>query len=84
MQYRLILSRDAQKSLNKLGVVLRNKVLRVLDALVDDPQVGKKLRGELDGYWSVRAWPFRIIYQIKQKQLIVFVLIIKHRKDAYR
>jgi mRNA interferase RelE/StbE len=84
MQYRLELSKDAQKNLDKLGTVLRNKVFRVLDALADDPYVGKKLHGDLDGYWSVRAWPFRIIYKIRQKQLIILVLMIKHRKDVYR
>jgi mRNA interferase RelE/StbE len=84
MPYRLDFSRDAQKSLDRLSAASRDKIFRILDALVTDPHVGKKLRGDLEGYSSVRAWPFRVIYKIKQKQLIILVLMIKHRKDVYR
>lgn len=84
MVYRLVISRDAQKSLDKLSPAARRKVIRVLDALVADPFIGKKLHGELEGYWAVRAWPFRVIYRIRDRQLEVLVLTIKHRKDVYR
>ena len=84
MLYHLVLSRDAQKTLDKLPVLTRNKIIRVLGDLTIDPFSGKKLRGELSGYLSARSWPFRVIYRIKQKQFEVLVLIIRHRKDAYR
>lgn len=84
MQYHVELSRDAQKSLANTDLPLRGKILRVLDALAGNPFIGKKLHGELKEYWAIRAWPFRIIYKIKRKQLVVFVLMVKHRKDAYR
>lgn len=84
MQYHVELSKEAQKSLAKADVSMQGKILRALDALAEDPFIGKKLHGELKDYWTLRAWPFRIVYKIREKQLFVCILAIKHRKDAYR
>ncbi len=84
MAYRLRLKPSAQKQLDKLE---RNDHLRVDAMLLDianNPFVGKKLGGELKGKYSVRAWPFRIIYDIYKKDLLVLVIRIKHRGGAYR
>ena len=52
--------------------------------LKDDPHMGKKLKGEYAGTWAIRAWPYRIMYQILETKLLVHVVRIRHRKDAYR
>jgi mRNA interferase RelE/StbE len=45
---------------------------------------GKPLLGELDGYYSVRAvgQRYRIIYAIKQAQVIVIIVALGIRKDG--
>ena len=56
----------------------------VLNILSKDPFSGKKLEGELKGKYSIRAWPYRIVYQILKNELIVLVVDIGHRQGVYR
>lgn len=81
--YRIFLHPRALKQLEKLG---RKDQARVVDAtkvLEADPFIGKKLRGEQDGKWSIRVWPYRILYIIDKKIITVTVLAIGHRRDVY-
>ncbi|MBM3261589.1 type II toxin-antitoxin system mRNA interferase toxin, RelE/StbE family [Candidatus Kaiserbacteria bacterium] len=77
-------TRSARKEIDALEDKYRDKVARVIDSLACDPFQGKKLQGEFDGRYSIRAWPFRIIYEIRKKQVCIIVLSLKNRKDAYR
>lgn len=53
--------------------------------LADDPyRVGKPLRGRLEGRYSARRGEFRVIYHIFDERVVVRVIHIAHRRDAYR
>ena len=82
--YTVMLLSSAQKEFDLLEKKYQDKVIESLRALAEDPHIGKKLGGELDGQYSIKAWPYRVVYEIRKKQIIVVVLSIKHRKDAYR
>lgn len=60
-----------------------NKVVAAVKALADDPRPHgyKKIKGR-PGY-RIRAGDYRIIYQVKDNILTVFVLIIGNRRDVY-
>jgi mRNA interferase RelE/StbE len=47
-------------------------------------RVGKPLGRELAGQFSARRGPYRLLYRIDDAQLIVWVLRVDHRADAYR
>jgi mRNA interferase RelE/StbE len=52
--------------------------------LLDSPhRVGKRLRFELEGYYSARRGQYRVIYRIDEREVIVDVIKISHRSDAY-
>lgn len=52
--------------------------------LAADPhRVGKPLRFDLDGYWSARRGQYRVIYSIHDDTVLVRVVRISHRADAY-
>ena len=52
--------------------------------LTEDPyRVGKPLRFQLDGYWSARRGQYRVIYSIHDDEVLVRVVRISHRADAY-
>ena len=84
MSFDVRLSPRAEKELNKLLEKDQVRVLRSLMFLVNDPLSGKKLKGEFKGFYSLRVWPFRIIYTIMKKESCVIVIRIGHRKDSYR
>lgn len=54
-----------------------------LKELSRDPHVGKALKGELKGYWSLRVGVYRMIYTIQRQEVVVGVLRIHHRKEVY-
>ena len=84
MKYRVVLVQSAQKEFNKAPRNIQEKVLLVFGALETNPYSGKPLRGEYAGVWTMRAWPFRVIYEIIEAALVVTVIRVRHRKDAYR
>ncbi len=54
-------------------------------ALVENPRrVGKPLRGDLAGIWSVRRGTYRVLYRFRDDTREVIVIRVDHRKDAYR
>jgi len=67
-----------------LGEIDRIKARVVLEVILKDPFSGKKLSGKLPNQYSMRSWPFRIVYEIRKNELIILVLRIRHRKDVYK
>lgn len=53
--------------------------------LLDNPhRVGKRLLPPLDDRHSARRGTYRVIYRIDDKEHVVTVVDIAHRRDAYR
>lgn len=44
----------------------------------------KKLKGEFEGFYRYRIGNYRLFYLVDEQKVIVFVIDLKHRKDAYR
>ena len=51
--------------------------------LEQNPIAGKKLTGKLESQYSLRIWPYRIVYFV-DKERDVIITDIRHRKDVYR
>ena len=83
MVWEVRLEKKAQKELDKLPTQYRQKILAVLPIIADNPFFGKKLEGELAGLYSYRVWPYRVIYKIYKKVLIVVIVHISHRQGVY-
>lgn len=83
MAYQVVLQKKAQKELDKVDVRYRARIIASLLELQINPFTGKKLSGELNGLWSLRIWPYRIIYIVKKNELIILVIKIGHRQGVY-
>ena len=85
--YNLILSGKSEKSLNKIKKKDKKSfeiIIKHLENLSQNPKhYGKPLTSNLAGLWSYRSADFRIIYQIEENKLIIFVIEIEHRKNVY-
>jgi mRNA-degrading endonuclease RelE of RelBE toxin-antitoxin system len=51
--------------------------------LVTNPYTGKKLKGKYLNLWRIKAVNYRIIYEIDNKKLKVFILKFGHRQNIY-
>lgn len=81
--YTAVLSKKAQKQLDKLSNNIAEPILETIADLEGNPrpQGYKKLKGR-DGY-RVRVGNYRIIYDIFDNKLIVDIITLGHRKDIY-
>ena len=80
----VIVTPPAQKQYKKLPSFEQNKIDRKLSTLKDFPESGKKLSGDVHYLRSIRAWPYRILYFIDEKQHKIFVVTIAHRQGVYQ
>lgn len=80
----VILSLDAQKQYQKFSKPQQKKIFKKLQSLQDNPYAGKKLTGELTGIRSLRAWPYRILYEVNEKKNRIEIHVIAHRQGVYK
>ncbi len=82
-KYTAVLSKKAQKQLDKLSDFNAKPIIEAILSLEKNPrpQGYKKLTGR-KGY-RIRTGNYRIIYDILEMQLIVDVIALGHRKDVY-
>ena len=62
---------------------MKRRVDRAIMQLVKNPFIGKPLRGELVGLWSLRVGDYRVIYLIDEGEKKVILYTIRHRRAAY-
>lgn len=79
---RLVYKPQVIKQLKKLSLSDKTKVINKLGVLTNDPYSGKLLKGEFEGLRSLRAWPYRIIYQVRKYQIVIYS--ITHRQSTYK
>jgi len=85
LAYKVEYAKSVAKDLKPLPKALRAKAIDVIENhLADDPYQGKALVGPYKGLYRFRIGDYRIIYSVEDDRLVVFVLRIRHRKDAYR
>ena len=87
MKYSVHLSKKAQKSLNKLDLGQSNKVHAWIEEYLvgcENPRAhGKPLRGDFKGKWRYRVGDYRLIADILDDVVIIEIVKVAHRKEAY-
>ena len=85
-RWELIVAPSAERSLARLPRKAAAAVVEfLLGPLLENPaRVGHPLRGELQGLWTARRGPYRVVYEIDEGAKEINVLRIEHRADVYR
>ena len=84
---KVILTDTFKKQLKKLDAAISKRVLDYLEQveLLDNPRSrGKALTSNLAGLWRYRVSDYRILYRIRDDELIITVIEIAHRSTVYR
>lgn len=84
-RYEILLTRSARKELERLPPRLASNVLRRIEALGENPRPPGciKLTGAED-LWRIRIGDYRVLFDIQDDKLLIDILAIRHRSDAYR
>ncbi len=82
--YEIVVRQSVLKDLENLPRQEVRRVTAAIRALAADPRPpqSKKLSGEEK--YRLRVGDLRVLYEIQDRQLIVTVVKVRHRKDAYR
>ena len=75
----------AMKELTKLDRPVARRIAKAIGGLGEQPrpQGARPLVG-YPGLWRIRIGDYRVVYAIKDAELIVLALRVAHRRDVYR
>jgi len=74
---------SAAKQLARVDAGTRRVLIEQIDRLATDPYVGSALKGELDGLRRVRLGAYRIVFEIRNHELLVLAVRLGHRGSVY-
>lgn len=83
MLYSVSLSNEAEGFLKKLDKSEQIRIRNKLRDLKENPKLGKPMKFDLAGKWSLRIGKYRAIYEIFEGKLLIYVIEIGHRKNIY-
>lgn len=84
MRYSIQIKKSALKELQKLSATERPRLIAAIDQLVEQPHIGKLLKGDLSGLRRLRVGKYRIIYEVDDGKVLILILRVAHRKIIYR
>ncbi len=89
MIWRIEVSETAEKQLGKMDRPVARRIrsfLRDRLAVLDDLRsIGEALKGsELGEFWKYRVGDWRVICEIKDKQILITVLSLGNRREVYK
>jgi mRNA interferase RelE/StbE len=84
--YSVVLLPKVAKVIERLAPKIRAQVLETVDSLERDPRPPgcRKLTGVGGGLWRVRSGNYRIVYEIRDRELRILVVRVGHRREVYR
>ena len=85
--YEVRLTRDADSYYRNADEALARRLNRCFDQLAQDPRGhpnSRRLKGPLTGYWRYRVGDWRVVYRVDDDEMVVTVMLIAHRSEAYR
>ena len=75
----------ARRQLEQLPTPIQSRVRQAVRGLAADPRPPRaKLLSDDRRIWRIRVGNYRILYEVRDAQLIVLVVRVGHRREVYR
>ncbi len=84
MNYSVKIKRSVAKELSKIEKPERGRLIDAIDRLAENPLQGAVLKGELRGLRRIRVGDYRVLYEVRDQELVVLVVRVRHRREVYR
>lgn len=83
-KYRILIRKSVYKDVEKIPIKDLQRILGTISNLADDPRPSqaRKLSGEEK--YRLRCGTYRVIYEIRDSELLICIVRARHRKDVYR
>ena len=84
MSFSIRIKESAAKELRRVAGPDRARIVAAIDRLAETPHLGAALKGDLRGLRRIRVGDYRMVYEVQDDELVVLVVRVAHRQDAYR
>jgi len=88
MSYSLEFDRRALKEWHKLDATIRTQLKKKLQSVLENPKIETNRLRELEGCYKIklRKSGYRLIYQVQDERIVVFVIAIgkRDKEQAYQ
>jgi len=85
MIYRIEIKRSARKALLALPRDMQRRIGTAIDMLASDPRrSGTRKISSSDILYRLRVGNYRVIYEIRDDRLVIYVVKVGHRRNVYR
>ena len=83
--YQLITPKSVQKKIDALPDSVRDRIDAVIRMLADNPRPDGvvKIKGS-DSEYRIRIGDYRVVYEVNDDQLIIFLIQFMHRREIYK
>ena len=83
-KYSLSFKKSVAKDLRSLPKKDIKRILKCIETLCDDPRADGSIKLSGQERYRVRQGMYRIIYEIKETELIIIVVKVAHRSTVYK
>ena len=83
--YKILWKKSAVKELKRVDKQFIPRIISTVESLSNNPlPVGVKKLSGTDIIYRIRIGDYRLIYSLYEKELIIEIVKVGHRKDVYK
>jgi mRNA interferase RelE/StbE len=82
--YKLVIKKSVAKDLRSIPNKDVKRILKRFDSLIENPRADGCIKLSGQERYRVRQGLYRIIYEIQDSELIIVIVKVAHRKEAYK
>lgn len=83
-KYKITFKKSVVKDLRAIPTADVKRILKKFDTLIDNPRAEGCIKLSGQEYYRVRQGMYRIIYEIRDHELVVHVIKVAHRSKVYK
>ena len=84
MSFSIRIKESAARELRRIARPDRTRLAAAIDRLAETPYLGAALKGDLRGLRRLRAGDWRVLYEVREDELVVLVVRVAQWREAYR
>ncbi len=83
-RYEVVVRKSVSKDLDRIPKKDVKRIVKAMGALSNDPRPPQSKKLTDEEKYRLRCGVYRITYEIQDRQLLVCIVRVRHRRDVYR
>jgi len=83
-RYEIVVHTAVFKDLDRIPKKDAQRIVKAIRALAREPHPPQSMKLSGDEIYRLRCDKYRILYEILDDKLVIYVVRVRHRKDVYR